>query len=56
MQPLTEADIARLTGIYTFGLTPADRIEITANKLQLQFGRPAHYPRGLFHLGSYEFS
>ncbi len=55
VQPLTEGDIAKLTGTYTFGVTPADRIEISANKMQLQFGRPGHYPRGLFHLGSYEF-
>jgi hypothetical protein len=55
VQPLTEDDIAKLTGIYTFGVTPADRIEITATKLQLQFGRPGHYARGLFHLGHYEF-
>jgi hypothetical protein len=55
VQPLTEDDIAKLTGIYTFGVTPADRIEITATKLQLQFGRPGHYARGLFHLGRYEF-
>jgi hypothetical protein len=56
VQPLTEADVAKLTGVYAFGITPADRIEVTAAKMQLQFGRPGHYSRGLFHLGSYEFS
>ncbi len=55
VQPLSEADIAMLTGVYTFGVTPADRIEISASKMQLQFGRPGHYPRGLFHLGNHEF-
>jgi hypothetical protein len=54
-QPLSEADVAKLAGVYSFGVTPADRIEITVSKMQLQFGRPGHYPRGLFHLGSYEF-
>jgi hypothetical protein len=55
VQPLTDADVAKLTGVYTFGATPADRVEITATKNQLQFGRPGHFPRGLFHLGSFEF-
>jgi hypothetical protein len=47
--------VAKLTGTYGFGVTPADRIEITADKGQLQFARPGHYGRGLIHLGSYEF-
>jgi hypothetical protein len=55
VQPLTDADIARLTGVYTFGVTPADRVEISASKNQLQFGRPGHYARGLFHLGAFVF-
>jgi hypothetical protein len=54
-QPLTDADIARLTGVYTFGVTPADRVEISASKGQLQFARPGHYARGLSHLGAFEF-
>lgn len=54
-QPLTEAEVAKLSGTYLFGVTPADRIEVTANKNQLQFGRPGHYARGLLHLGAYEF-
>ena len=52
---MTDADIAKLTGIYTFGVTPADRIEISASKNQLQFARPGHFGRGMFHLGAYEF-
>jgi len=55
VQPLTDADMAKLSGVYTFGVTPADRIEITASQRLLQFGRPGHYPRGLFHLGGFEF-
>jgi len=55
VKPLTDADIARLSGVYTFGFTPADRVEISAVKNQLQFARPGHYPRGLFHLGAFEF-
>jgi hypothetical protein len=54
-KPLSDADITKLAGVYTFGVTPADRIEITVNKTQLQFGRPGRFPRGLFHLGSYQF-
>jgi hypothetical protein len=54
-QPLSDADVAKLTGTYGFGVTPSDRIEITAARGQLQFARPGHYGRGLIHLGSYEF-
>jgi hypothetical protein len=55
VQPLTDADVAKLTGVYTFGVTPADRVEVSATRNQLQFGRPGHYARALFHLGAYEF-
>lgn len=54
-KPLTDADIAALSGTYVFGVTPADRIEVSATSKQLQFARPGHYGRGLIHLGSYEF-
>src|SRR6202022_1027028 len=54
-QPLSAADIAKLTGVYSFGPTPAGRIEITVNKEQLSIARPGQFPRGLFHLGSFEF-
>jgi hypothetical protein len=53
--PLTDEDVAKLTGAYVFGVTPADRIEISAVKNQLQLARPGHYGRALFHLGNYEF-
>jgi hypothetical protein len=55
VQPLTDADVAKLSGAYVFGVTPADRIEISAAGNQLQIGRPGHYARGLMHLGSHEF-
>jgi hypothetical protein len=55
VQPLSDADVTKLTGVYVFGVTPADRVKITAIKNQLQFGRPGHFARGLFHLGAYEF-
>jgi hypothetical protein len=55
VQPLTDDDVAKLTGVYTFGVTPADRVEITSTKNQLQFARPGHYARGLFHLGAWSF-
>lgn len=55
VQPLSDADAASITGTYTFGPTPADRFEITANKAQMQIGRPGHYARGLFHLGGLVF-
>lgn len=55
VQPLADADVAKLTGIYAFGGLPSDRMEVTATKNQLQIGRPGHFPRGLFHLGSFEF-
>jgi len=54
-QPLTDADVSRLTGTYTFGVTPSDRVEIGADGTGLQIGRPGHFGRGLFHLGGYEF-
>jgi hypothetical protein len=55
VQPLSDEQIAAVTGTYTFGVTPADRIEITAAGRALQFGRPGRYARGLFHLGGLVF-
>ena len=54
-EPLTEAELATVIGSYAFGRTPADRFEVTRAQATLQLGRPGHYPRGLFHLGSLEF-
>jgi hypothetical protein len=55
-EPLTAEQIAKLTGPYVFGVTPADRLDVTATNSQLQVARPGHYPRPLFHRGSLEFS
>lgn len=54
-KPLTPDDRAKLAGIYPFGSSPADRIEIVVAGEALQISRPGHTPRGLGHLGSYEF-
>ena len=55
-KPLAPEDVKKLSGGYTFGVTPYSRIEMTANaNNQMQFGRPGRFPRGLTHLGSYEF-
>jgi len=54
--PLTPEDVKKLVGVYSFGYASNGRIDITASASgQLSFGRPARFPRGLTHLGSYEF-
>lgn len=54
-KPITAEEHARLAGVYAFGTSPADRIEITIVRDVLQIGRPGHSSRALTHLGSYEF-
>jgi len=54
-QALSDADVLKLTGAYVFGVTPADRLDVSVSRNQLQLARPGHYGRGLIHLGSYEF-
>ena len=54
-QPLTAEEIAKLTGVYTFGVAASDKLEVTANNGALQIGRPGRFPRGLFHLGGLTF-
>ena len=55
-KPLTPEDTNKLTGVYPYGVTPGNRVEITAGTNgQLSFGRPGRFPRSLTHLGSYEF-
>jgi hypothetical protein len=54
-KPLTPEDVKKLSGGYTYGVTPSSRVEITADATgRLSFGRPGRFPRGLTHLGSYE--
>jgi hypothetical protein len=55
-KPLTADEAKKLIGVYTFGLTPGMRVEITGNdRNQLSFARPGRYPRGITHLGGYAF-
>ncbi|HEY6826958.1 MAG TPA: hypothetical protein VI259_08870 [Gemmatimonadaceae bacterium] len=55
-KPLTSDDVKKLIGVYTYGVTPATRVEIAGNdRNQLSFGRPGRYPRGLTHLGDFTF-
>ena len=55
-KPLTADDAKKLAGMYTYGLTPGMRVEITGNdRNQLSFGRPGRFARGLTHLGDYAF-
>jgi hypothetical protein len=55
-QPLTADDVAKLTGVYTFGVAAHDKLEVTAAPSNaVQIARPGRFPRGLFHLGSWTF-
>jgi hypothetical protein len=58
-EPLSEEDIAALTGTYAFGPGPTERIAIAANTVQrgqLGFTRAKATTRGLAHRGRREFS
>ena len=55
-KPLTPEDAKKLVGTYAFGVMALQRIEVTANNTnQLSIGRAGRFPRGLTHLGSWEF-
>src|SRR5215471_1136479 len=54
-KPITSEENARLAGIYAFGSSATDRLEITVAREALQIGRPGHVARGLAHLGAFEF-
>jgi hypothetical protein len=54
-KPITSEENAKLAGVYAFGTSPADRLEVTIVRDVLQINRPGHVPRGLAHLGSFEF-
>jgi hypothetical protein len=54
--PLTSEDARKLIGVYTYGVAPGMRVEISGNdRNQLSFGRPGRYPRGMTHLGDFTF-
>ena len=55
-EPVSEDDIAAVTGTYAFGSGPTDRIAIAATKGQLGFTRAQATTRGLSHRGRREFS
>jgi len=54
-QPLSTEDIAKLVGIYTFGVASSDKLEVTVSNGALQIGRPGRFARVIFHLGSWAF-
>jgi hypothetical protein len=55
-EPLSEADLAALTGTYAFGPGPTERIAIDVQRGQLGFTREKATTRGLSHRGRQEFS
>lgn len=55
-KPTTAEERNRLAGSYAFGSAADERIEIAHTRDALQLSRPGgHSPRGLMHLGSFEF-
>lgn len=53
--PITADELKQLTGVYSFGLAPADKIEVTLSQNSLTFTRPGTFGRGLVHLGDRVF-
>jgi hypothetical protein len=54
-KPMTAEERSKLAGTYEFGADARDRMEVTINKEALMVARTGGVPRGLMHLGSYEF-
>jgi len=54
-QPLSAEDIAKLIGVYTFGVAASDKLKVTVSNGSLQIGRPGRFARVIFHLGSWTF-
>ena len=54
-QPLAAEDVAKLTGVYTFGFAASDKLEVTNVNGALQIGRPGRFARAIFHLGNWTF-
>ena len=53
--PVTEEELAKLTGVYMFGSGPSQRIDINADHGQLTFTRSGTIGRGLTHIGDLVF-
>ncbi len=53
--PLTDAELTALAGVYAFGTGPSDRVEIALTRGALMFTRTGMTARGLTHVGNHEF-
>jgi hypothetical protein len=53
--PITDEDLARLSGSYVFGADPSEKITLAASGKSLSFTRAGTTARGLVHLTGYEF-
>ncbi len=55
LAPLSADEQLLLSGIYSFGSGPADKLEVKVTRGNLTVARIKGAPRNLFHLGSYAF-
>jgi hypothetical protein len=55
LAPLTDTEATALTGTYSFGAGPTERIEVAIERGQLGLLRVGGTRRNLFHLGSFAF-
>jgi hypothetical protein len=53
--PISEAELAKLSGSYSFGTGPRDRMEVKSERGQLSLTREGGIARGLVHLGDNTF-
>jgi hypothetical protein len=53
--PITEEEMAALSGVYVYGPGATEQIEIAAVKGQLMFTRKGGSARRLFHVGDHAF-
>ncbi len=53
--PLSEAELQKLAGSYSFGSGPRDRMEVKNERGQLSLTREGGIARGLVHLGENTF-
>lgn len=53
--PITAEEMKELAGVYTFGVSPGDRIEVSVTQGTLTFTRPGTFGRPLTHLGDKVF-